>query len=332
MYDTAKTLIDAAQHVVVIQAENPDGDSLGSSLALEEILSERGKKVTMYCAIDIPKYLRYLIGWDRVIKDWPNDADLVIIVDTTAETLLVKTLATPGIRHALETRTVIVLDHHNEAKDEFSFDHLLILDTDTISTGELIYRMTSKYQWMISSSAAESMFISMMSDSLGLTTQAVTANSFASATELVRLGANPSVIEERRRDYMRKPADILSYKGDLIKRIEYSLEGTLATVHIPWEDIQEYSDRYNPSVLVLDEMRLVDSVRVACAIKTYPDGKLTGKLRCNTPVASIIAGFFGGGGHSYSAGFKIYEDYDTVMKELIDATNKALQDYDAQTI
>ena len=95
-----------------------------------------------------------------------------------------------------------------------------------------------------------------------------------------------------------------------------------------WEDIQEYSDRYNPSVLVLDEMRLVEGVEVACAIKTYPDGKLTGKLRCNKPVASAIAGYFGGGGHSYAAGFKVHESLDVIMQELLTATDKALKEYD----
>ena len=94
---------------------------------------------------------------------------------------------------------------------------------------------------------------------------------------------------------------------------------------MPWEDIQQYSDRYNPSVLVLDEMRLVDGVQVACAIKTYPDGKLTGKLRSNAPIADVIAGYFGGGGHAYSAGFKVHDDYDTVIRELVTATAKALE-------
>ncbi len=332
MFNTAKQLIDAASHVVVVQAENPDGDSLGSSLALEEILSEQGKRVTMYCAIEIPKYMRYIRGWDRVVRDWPTDADLIIFVDTTAETLLVKTFATPGIRHACETRPVLVIDHHGEAEDEFQFEHTTLIDPDAASAGQVIYALASHAQWDITVDAAEHLLISILADTLGLTTQSVTADTFAAAAELVRLGAKPAEIEERRRDYMRKPADILNYKGDLIKRIEYSLDGRLATVHIPWEDIQAYSDKYNPSVLVLDEMRLVDDVRVACAIKTYPDGKLTGKLRCNTPVAGIIAGYFGGGGHSYSAGFKVYEDYDTAMKELVTATEKALREYDSQTL
>jgi phosphoesterase RecJ-like protein len=122
---------------------------------------------------------------------------------------------------------------------------------------------------------------------------------------------------------MRKPADILAYKGDLIGRIEYHLDGRLATVHIPWEDIQTYSDRYNPSVLVLDEMRLVEGVEIAVAIKTYPDGKLTGKIRSNQPIADQVAGYFGGGGHSYSAGFKVNDTLAAIMPELLTAVTKA---------
>ena len=123
---------------------------------------------------------------------------------------------------------------------------------------------------------------------------------------------------------MKKSPEILEYKGALIQRIEYFLEGKLALVHIPFEEIQAYSDKYNPSVLVLDEMRLVEEVEVAIAIKTYPDGKLTGKLLTNAPVAAEIAGFFGGGGHDYAAGFRIYEAYDEALKEILTATDKAL--------
>lgn len=76
-------------------------------------------------------------------------------------------------------------------------------------------------------------------------------------------------------------------------------------------------------MLVLDEMRLVEGVEVTCAIKTYPDGKVTGKLRCNLPIADRIAGYFGGGGHAYAAGFRVYDSYETVVRELLDATEKA---------
>lgn len=336
MYDTVKQRVEQAQKIVIVQPENPDGDSLGTSLALEEILGDLGKHVTLFCPIDMPKYLRYIAGWDRVTGEWTSNYDLAVIVDTAAEALLQKTLTTPGAQHFFESHPVLVLDHHGELDEEepandLPFNHDFILSANAASTGELLYDIAKVSGWPINAQAAANMYISIAADTLGMTTQSATAKTFATVADIVALGAKPYEIETKRREYMKKPADILAYKAELINRIEYHLDGKLATVHIPWEDIQQYSDRYNPSVLVLDEMRLVEGVEVACAIKTYPDGKLTGKLRCNSPLASAIAGYFGGGGHAYAAGFKLYESIDTIIPELLTATTKALTDYDPTT-
>lgn len=326
MFERAKDLIESAQKIVVIQPENPDGDSLASALALEDILADTGKEVVLYCAIEIPKYLRYINGWDRVTSDWQQGYDLAIIVDTTSALLLQKTLETPGIRSFLEIHPVVIFDHHQQGAQDLPFTPHMVINEAGVSATEVIYAFAKHAEYTVSTSAAESLFIGIQSDSLGLTTQNVTPEGYQAAADLVKLGAVPSVIEKRRREFMKKPADILAYKGELISRIEYDLDGTLATVHIPWEDIQQYSDRYNPSVLVIEEMRLVDTVQVAVAFKTYPDGKVTGKVYTNAPVAHLVAGYFGGGGHKYAAGFKVYEDYATIRTEIITATQKALSE------
>ena len=93
--------------IIVIQAENPDGDSLGSSVALEEILGDLGKDVILPSRK--PKYLRYIKGWDRVVTDFDTSADLAIIVDTAADVLISKVLDTPGVRGYLESHPVLVL-------------------------------------------------------------------------------------------------------------------------------------------------------------------------------------------------------------------------------
>lgn len=325
MYDAAAKLISDAQKIIVIQAENPDGDSLGSSLALEEILGDLGKEVVLYCPVEIPKYMRYIQGWDRVVTNFDTRADLAIIVDTAADVLITKILDTPGVRHYLESHPVLVIDHHT-TDSNLTFEHTLISE-EAVATSEIIYKIASECGWKMNQQAAESMMIAIMSDSLGLTTPNVSPNTYFVAGKLAELGASSSVIEERRREFMKKSPDILAYKGKLIERIEYLLDGKLALVHIPWEEIEKYSDQYNPSVLVLDEMRLVEGVALAVAIKTYPDGKITGKLRANLPIAESVAGYFGGGGHLYASGFRAYEEYDKIVAELVDATDKALQTY-----
>lgn len=325
MYEKLKSSIDQASRIVVIQAENPDGDSLGSALALEEVLSDQGKQVSLYCPVDIPKYIRYLEGWSRVTNEFNFKADLAVIVDTASEVLLSKLLNDPAIRKFLYDKPVIVIDHHHDTQPDLQFSHQLVLE-QAVSTSEELCKVFNKLGWNVNSQAAENLLAGIMSDSLGLTTPNTTAETYETAAELVKLGATPSKIDEARRELMKKSPEILAYKGRLIERVEYHLDGSLATVHIPWEEIKEYSDQYNPNVLILEEMRLVTDVKVAVAIKTYPDGKLTGKVRSSVPVAEKIAGFFGGGGHPYASGFRVYEDYDKILGELVKATDDILKD------
>lgn len=325
MFDETKKLIESTQKIIIIQAENPDGDSLGSALAMEEILGDLKKDVVLYCPVEIPKYMRYIKGWDRVVSQFDTSFDLAIIVDTMAEVLLTKVLEAPGVRHFLESKPTIVIDHHSTVSN-LSFEHVN-LNEEAVATSEIIYELADFSKWPINKQAAENLLVAIMSDSLGLTIQSVSPRTFFIAGKLTELGASNSAIEKRRREYMKKSAEILKYKGELIERIEYFLDGKLALIRIPWEEIKAYSDQYNPSVLVLDEMRLVEGVEIGVAIKTYPDGKLTGKIRSNLPISETVAGFFGGGGHEYAAGFRVYESIDTIIPELLDATNKAIKGY-----
>ena len=326
MYDSIKTLIDDAKRIVIIQAENPDGDSLGSSIALEALLENLNKTVAMYCPVTMPKYLRYIPGWDRVTDEWTAQYDLAIIVDTSSDTLISKVLETPGARHFLETHPVIVLDHHASVVSTLPFEHVMVMSDSAVATGELIYDLAKEAKWELTHEIANALYASIMADSLGLTTQNTTSATFRAVAELIDVGAVPAQLEAARREMMKKSPEILAYKGRLIERIEYYHDGSIALVHIPWEEIEAYSDQYNPSMLVLDEMRLVEGVQVAIALKTYPDGKLTGKLRANVPVCDVIAGYFGGGGHPYASGFRTYEAYDVVVKELLEASTKVLKE------
>ena len=324
MYKSFTEFLKDKNKICVIQAENPDGDSLGSAISLEYLLE--GKEVTLYCPVDIPKYLRYFDGWSRVTNEFTFNADGYIIVDTAAEILLSKLLNDDAIKSILNTKPVFVLDHH-ETEDDLSFPHKSIIET-LPACCTLIYKIAKEQGIKISKDAADNLFNGILSDTLGLTTASVTADDFRIAAELTELGSNISALEEHRKEFMKKSQRILDYKADLIKRIEYSLDGELATIHIPWNDIQEYSDEYNPNVLILEEMRMVEGVEVAVAVKTYPDGKLTGKIRTSIPIADKVAGYFGGGGHPYAAGFRTYDlSYEECVKDLVTCCNKLISDY-----
>lgn len=330
MFDKATEIIEAASRIVVIQAENPDGDSLGSSLALEEILGDKDKEVVMYCPVNIPSYLGYAKGWDRVTDEFPREFDASVIVDTASATLLERAIVPENLA-IINKHPSIVLDHHVTESD-IPFEHVAVTDSKMVATGELIYKWAKTTKWEVNPQAADHLAVSILSDSLGLMTENTSADSIRTVAELVDHGASLTAIDARRREFMKKSPEILAYKGRLLERIEYHLDGKLALVHIPWEEIAEYSNQYNPSMLVIDEMRLVYNVRLAVAFKTYPDGKITGKIRCNpgTKIAETVASYFGGGGHGYVAGFRTYSaNYEEVKNDLIGAVDKILLDYDA---
>ena len=310
-YQEVADIVSAAQHIVVLQADNPDGDSLGSTLALEAILSDMGKTVTMVCNIDMPAHLKYLSGWDRVVKDIPHSFDATIIVDTSTETLFEAT--TNGLEW-VKTKPVIVFDHHMD-DSELSFATVSVIEP-VVATSELIFNIANELSWPLPVDACEFMATSIMSDSLGLTTDATTPASFRVMAELVERGVDLATLDAARRELMKKEPQLIPYKGELLQRVTFEAEGRLATVVIPWKEIETYSPIYNPTMLVIDDMRMTVGVEAAIGYKVYQDGKITGKIRCNygSPIARDLAETFGGGGHPYAAGFKVLDG--TPIEEL----------------
>lgn len=311
--------------VLVLQPENPDGDSVASALALEEILSDQKKQVTIYSYVNIPGYLRYIQGQDRITDEFPKDFDVTIIVDTVSGSLLENTLSGDRMTK-IQKKPVFVLDCH-PVKNDLPLEHAKYFEAsgNPIATGELVYQLAKKEKWDINPMAATHIIEATMADTLGLTTEAVTAETVQVVADMLGKGAKMSDIDSRRREVMKKSSDLIHYKGQLLQRIEFLLEGKLAIIHIPWEEIEKYSPHYNPTMLALEELRNTEGVEVSVGIKTYPDGKITGKLRANKPIAEEIAAHFGGGGHNYAAGFKVTDwTYDELKLEFIKATNDLL--------
>ena len=329
MYDTFSDFLKDKKQICIIQAENPDGDSLGSALALDYLLKD--VEISLYCPVEVPKYLRYFKDWSRVSNEFDFAADGYIIVDTAANVLLSKLLEVPAIAERLQHQPVFVLDHH-ETEDDISFAHQGIIQT-LPACADLIYRIAKEQNLLSENHAAldeveknreqkacEYLYYAILSDTLGLSSASVTAETFTTIADLVSRGLSVSDLDEQRREFSKKSIRILNYKANLIKRVEYYLDNTLATVHIPWDDISDYSDEYNPNVLILEELRTVQGIDVAVAIKTYPDGKVTGKIRTTVPIADKIAEFFGGGGHPFASGFRTYDlSYEDAVHELITA-------------
>lgn len=316
---------DEIQSVLILQPENPDGDSVASALALEEVLGDLGKSVMIYSYVNIPTYLRYIQGQDRITDEFPKDFDLTIIVDTVTGSLLENTLTGERMTKIMK-KPVLVLDCH-PVENDLPIAHAEFYKGEgaVIATGELVYQLAKENGWKINAAAATHIIEATLADTLGMTTEAVTSQTVRIVADMLDAGAKMSEIDGRRREVMQKSSELVTYKGKLLQRVEFLLDGQLAYVHIPWEEIEEISPHYNPSMLALEELRNTSGVAVSVAIKTYPDGKITGKLRGNKPIAGALAAHFGGGGHDYAAGFKVTDwKLDELKLELIKKANELL--------
>ena len=258
--DDIKAAIDAASKIVVVQADNPDGDSLATSLALEEILADQGKEVTLYCGVDIPLHLRYLPGSARVVKELPHNFDLSIVVDTSSDSLL-EQLSKSGSKGWLAAKPSIIIDHHATAPT-ITFANI-ICNHPAVACGEVVYELAQQLGWPLNAQAQEYIAIAILSDSLGLTSEATTGRSIHIIGELVEAGVKLAQLESARRETMRRDPDLIHYKGRLLQRVEFHDNGRIAVVKIPQDEINQYSPLYNPPMLVLDDMRLATGVQLA---------------------------------------------------------------------
>lgn len=326
-----QSVIDDANKIVIVQADNPDVDSLASSLALEAILDSQGKKVELYCGIDLPSYLHYLPGWGRVSRDMPKQFDASIIVDTSSDSLLGQ-LAKSDAKAWLASRPCIVLDHHATGAT-IGFANV-IANYPAVATTEVIFELAAQLNWKLDKETKEFIAMGILSDSLGLMSQSTTARSIHIIAELVEGGVNLAELESLRRETLRRDPELIHYKGRLLQRVEFEADNRIAIVVIPWEEIEKYSPSYNPSMLVIDDMRLAKGTDIAIAFKLYKDGKITAKIRCNYGfgIADKLAEHFGGGGHPLASGFKITDgrSYDDIKAETIKITIELLVEIEQQ--
>lgn len=328
--DTQKVaeLVADARHIVILQADNPDADSLGSALALESILGDLGKEVSLYGAVDTPEYLRYMQGWDRVEKELPKSFDLSIIVDASTTTLF-EAFDNPEIRNALASKPCVILDHHEITDHPIPFATVTINDGGRASAAELIYIIAKELEWPVSAVAGEYIMSSILGDTQGLSNELASPTTYRIMAELIESGVSRPELEETRREYGKMPEPIFRYKAALIERTELYEDGSIAIVVVPQEEINIYSPLYNPAPLIQNDILQTKSVKLAVVLKQYDTGRITAAIRANSgyAVAGQLAEHFGGGGHKYASGFKITDGrpFNEVKSECIRYATVLLQ-------
>ncbi len=326
--DQIKDIIKQAHKIVIVQADNPDADSLGSALALEHVFGDMGKDTHMYCGVDIPGYLRYLEGWDRVSQDLPSKFDASVIVDASTMSLFDK-LEKSGQKGMLASKPCVVLDHHESVENLVPFASVIVNDYKNVSSaGELIYGLAGQLEWPLSVPAQMCLMTSILGDTQGLSNQLASADTYRVMADMVEAGVDRPSLEELRRQAGKMQTEIFKYKAELIKRTSFAVDGRIAWVSVPQAEIKQYSPLYNPAPLIQGDMLQTSGVEVAIVFKSYDDGRVTGAIRCNPTagIAAALAEKMGGGGHAFASGFKVKggKSFDQVRDECLELAEELL--------
>ena len=307
--------VTAANTILILQPDSPDGDSLGSALGLEEIFGELGKQTFLYSYKEPENYLRTQEGWDRVSQNLPKHFDLTVLVDTGSPALIKAALE--HHHTALTSKPFFIIDHHVSRLD-FGFTVTEIVEPGA-AAAEVITRICLELGWSINQAAASKLATAILSDSLGLTTPDSTADTLDALTHLVRRGANLYDLYTVKRESSALSAELLRLKGELITSIKFYADGRLAVLEIPPAMVAQYKDVAEPYTLVINDMQWTKGVELAAVFKNYGT-KINVPLRSKTGLAAPIAEKFGGGGHPNAAAYRTKTtDVAAEINQLVEA-------------
>lgn len=301
--------IQASDSILVMTHVHPDGDALGSQLALGNILQSLGKKVFLY-GEEAPSHLYgFLPGCERIESELPSLAEFScgIALDCGDCYRLGK-----AMEKLLSVRPFIVIDHHSGHKE---FGDLRWIDPRRASTGEMIYDLGVALGGEIAYETAYCLYTAIVSDTGSFKYSSTTADTFRIARELVMKGVRPAEVAGKlfdnftvnRLNLMKMVLDSLElHAGDQVAIITATRE-MFAQSGAKQEDCENF----------INYPRSLEKVKVVGFLKEAENGLVSVSLRSKGHECDVaqVAASFGGGGHRNAAGFKISGEALGAVKE-----------------
>lgn len=291
----ALAAIGDARDIVLACHINPDGDTIGSMIALALALEQHGKATTLLSADGVPAILQFLPGAERVQRSTERrDFDLAIVLDAgdlarvggaVAETVA----AAP---HLMD------IDHHVTAG---VFGDIRLLDDTAAATGEIVYDLIGALGAEMTLPIAECLLCALLTDTGSFRYPNVTPRTMEIAAHLIRIGAVPNTIAEQ--VFENKPFAAQKLLGRALDSLQRSADGRIVWTHVTQADFQAFDATDEDTEGIVNAVRSVRGADVALFLREMPSGRLRVSLRARDPFdVSRVAQAFGGGGHRLASG------------------------------
>jgi len=305
-------ILAGAEKVLLATHIYPDGDALGSQLALGKVLESMGKEVFLYSEEPVSHLYDFLPGCDKLVTSLPASAGFscAISVDC-ADPLRLGS----GREQLLAHKPFIMIDHHLGHQP---FGELQWVDPGRSATGEMIYDLAVALGAKITPEAAFCLYTALVSDTGSFMYPSTSAHTLEVASALVTLGVKPAEVAGRLFDnYTVNRLRLLRLVLDSLELFSRErIAVILATCEMFTRTGTVAADTEN----FINYPRSLASVKVAAFIKENRDNVISVSLRSKGKDCDVakVAGEFGGGGHRNAAGFKLRSgDVETLKTELL---------------
>jgi len=305
MYQKTWKYIINSKHILLVSHVNPDGDTLGSVLAMYDALKRSGKKVSLYNGTkELPHIYDFLPNINRIKYTIPKYFDLVISCDCGSFDRL---------RIDKGDYTLINIDHHLSNKN---FGDINVVDVASASAGMVVYKLLVKNHIRISKDCAVCLYVSLVEDTGFFSYSNVNEKTFEDASNLVKLGANPTKIASLLKS--RLSLAKVRLLGYMLNDFELYFEAKIAFVYICNEVLQKTGAKRYDTKNIINTLRDIVNVQVAVMVLEEKNGGFKVSIRSKNEIdISYITKEFGGGGHKNAAGFEVASSDFNNLKEKI---------------
>lgn len=304
---TTERIVREEGRILVTSHVQPDGDSVGSSLATYLFLKKLNKNVEIVIKDNPPPYLDFLPAIDE-IKDIPSfPYDLTLLVDSSA-------IKRTGFDIDLKDFGFIIrIDHHLTGEVYSSYD---LLDDEAPSCGMIVYEMIKNYdKSLIDKDIATLLFTALSTDTGSFKFLNKSKKVFEVAQHLVDIGADAHYIAQM--VYQRKSIESLKVQAYAINNMKFDLDGKIVYVVISEEDLKSLGATVEETDSIANVLLSIDGV--LASVKMVQNGsKWNISFRGKGEVdLSLVAERLGGGGHRNSAGVKINGEKDEIIEKVL---------------
>ncbi|RKD27739.1 DHH family phosphoesterase [Caminicella sporogenes] len=306
-------LFEGRKNIIILPHILPDGDTIGSSIALFYALKKLEKRVYIILNDKLPSNLKFLNANSKIIttEDFEKlsiKPDLIITVDSSDTDRL-------GDRAYLLDlcSEVLNIDHHSTNTNYGKYN---LVNSKAAACGEIIYELLKKLKIYIDKNIATALYVALSTDTGSFKYSNTTPLTLRIAADLIEKGIDFSFINTEL--YQNKPINKIKLLSDVLNSLELHFDGKLAVIYVTNDMLKKNKIDISDTDGIIEYARDIEGVNIAVLLKEFSDNTIKVSLRSKYDFdVSIIAKKFGGGGHKKAAGCTIYDTIDNAKNILL---------------